>query len=159
MIEMIHNSFYESKSINQTLSKKFLQHCLAFPENSFIFVTPNTLFKRSEHSFQSSKLLQNHFLRSSLYPSFDLNSFERFASLSQKMVSTQLLKNLQKSQKCPFQTLKTFDFELIVASKRFPEKVDLKTIERFFSFQLCRPKICKNLKNGIFKGSQHSVLT
>ena len=83
----------------------------------------NALFKRLQNSFMSSRLLQNHFLWSFSWPNFDLNSFERFASLSQKTVSTSPLKNLKKTEKCPFQTLKTFDFELIVASKRFPEKV------------------------------------
>ena len=37
---------------------------------------------------------------------FDLNNFERFASLPQKMVLILLLKNLEKTEKCPFQTLR-----------------------------------------------------
>ena len=58
----------------------------------------NALFKRSEHSVFSWKYLSNHFLRSFLWPNFDLNSFERFALLSQKMVSTSSLKNLQTAE-------------------------------------------------------------
>ena len=39
---------------------------------------------------------------------FDLNSFERFALLSKKTRSTLLLTNLQKTEKCSFQTLRTW---------------------------------------------------
>ena len=65
------------------------------------------------------KLLQNHFLRSFLWPNFDLNSFECFVSLSQKMVSNSSFKNQQKTEKCSFQTFWTFVFDLKVPPKPF----------------------------------------
>ena len=42
----------------------------------------NALFKRSEHSFLSSRWLQDRFLRSFLWPNFDLNKIWCFAWLS-----------------------------------------------------------------------------
>ena len=72
---------------------------------------------RTLHSFLSSRLLQNHFLRRFLWPNFDLNSFESFVSLYQKTVSTLLLKNLQKIKKWHSQMFTTFAFDLKVASK------------------------------------------
>ena len=45
------------------------------------------------------------------------NSFQSFASLSQKTVSTLSLKNLQKTEKCQFPRFRTFVFQLKVASK------------------------------------------
>ena len=76
----------------------------------------NTLFKCSEHSFLSSRYLQNHLLRSFLWPNSDLKSVEHFASLSHKMVSTSSLNNLPKTKKCSFQVLRTFAFELKVST-------------------------------------------
>ena len=64
----------------------------------------NAFFKCSEHSFLSSKKLQNHFLRSFLWPNFDLITFEHFASLSQKMVSILSLKNFRETE-WSFETL------------------------------------------------------
>ena len=83
----------------------------------------NYFFKHSEHLFFSSRQLQNHFLRSFLWPNFDLNSLERFTSLFQKMISTSSLKNLQKTEKCSIQTLTTFVFEPKVTSKPFSKKL------------------------------------
>ena len=54
-------------------------------------------------------------------PNFNFNSLERFASLSQKMVSTSSLKSFRKIEKCPFQTFTAFVFEPKVASKPFPK--------------------------------------
>ena len=85
----------------------------------------NALDKRTKHWLLSFRRLQNHFLRSFLWPNFDLNCFERFAWLFQKMVSTLPLKNLQKTEECPFQMLRTFVFELKVASKPFSEMLNL----------------------------------
>ena len=51
------------------------------------------------------------------------NNFERFASLSKKMVSASSLKIFKKSEKCPFQTFRTFIIELQVASKLFSKKL------------------------------------
>ena len=72
----------------------------------------------------SARFLQTHFVRSFLWQNFDLNSLERFAILSQQTLSTSLLKNLQKTGKCYFQTLTTFVFEPKVArhcsSKKLP---------------------------------------
>ena len=60
--------------------------------------------------FLSSRSIQKHFLRTLLWPSFDLNRFERFALPSQKMLSTSSLKNLQIPEYRCFETLRTFDF-------------------------------------------------
>ena len=46
-------------------------------------------------------------------------------SLSQKTVSASSLKNLEKSEKSPFETLRKFVFELKVASKSFPKKLPM----------------------------------
>ena len=43
------------------------------------------------------KVPWKYFLRSFLWPNFDLNTLERFASFSQKTVSVLSLKNLQKN--------------------------------------------------------------
>ena len=85
----------------------------------------NESFKHTQHPFLSLKYLQNHFLRNFVWANFDLNSFERFASLSLKVISTWSCRNLQKTVKCPFQRLTTFVFEVKVASKTFSTKVSM----------------------------------
>ena len=77
----------------------------------------NALSKRSEHSFLRSRYLQSHFLRSFPWPNFDLNSFEHFASLFQKMVSTSPIKNLQKTKKMQFSNADNIEHK--EASKAF----------------------------------------
>ena len=54
---------------------------------------------------------------------FDLNRSERFVSLFQNMVTASSLKNLQKTEKYLFHTLRTFVFQLKVASKPFSKKL------------------------------------
>ena len=49
-------------------------------------------------------------------------SFQSIISLFHKTVSTSSLKNLKKSEKFYFQTLKTFVFGLKVASKQISKK-------------------------------------
>ena len=78
-----------------------------------------SLSESSEHLFLISRSLQNHFLKSFLWPTLNLIGLEVSVLLSQKMVSTLLLTNLQKTEKCPFQTLRTFVLELKVPSKVF----------------------------------------
>ena len=85
----------------------------------------NESFKHMQHPFLSLKYLQNHFLRNFVWANFDLNSFERFASLSLKVISTWSCRNLQKTVKCPFQRLTTFVFEIKVASKTFSKKLSM----------------------------------
>ena len=82
-----------------------------------------SLSKLSEHSFLISSSLQNLFLKSFLWPALNLIGLQVSALLSQKTVSTLLLKNLQKTEKCPFQTLRTFVLELKVPSKPFSKKL------------------------------------
>ena len=124
------------------------------------------LLKCSHNPFLRSRYLQNHFIRRFLWP----NSFERFGSLSQEMVSTSSLKNLQKTEKRPFQTLKTFVFELEVASKWFSKKLPVTKFrfKMFWTFCLTFPengfnfltaKISKRLKNDQFKRSQNLLLS
>ena len=79
----------------------------------------NTIFKCSEHWLLTLRKLQKLFLKCFLWTTVNLNSFEHFTFLSQKMVSTLSLKNLQKSGKYHFQTLKYSFFYLKVAGKLF----------------------------------------
>ena len=62
----------------------------------------NALLKRSEQSVFSWTYLYNLFLRSFLRLNFDLNNFERFASLSRKMVPTSSPKIVKKNWKMTF---------------------------------------------------------
>ena len=97
----------------------------------------NALLKHLQHSFLSTRYFQNPFLRCFLRPNFDLNSFERFASLSQKTVSTSPLKNFQITEKYPFETLTTFVFELSVISKPFYVKLPMTKFWFRKSLMLC----------------------
>ena len=63
------------------------------------------------------------FFKKFLMTNFEFNGLEGFVSHSQKTVSFSSLKNLQKSEKFPFQMLKTFFSELKVASKPFSKKL------------------------------------
>ena len=72
-------------------------------------------------------------------PSFGLNNFECFISLSQKMVLTLPLENLQKKpEKCHFQRFTTFGFNLMVISKPFSKTLPMKNFE-FKKFLICLP--------------------
>ena len=62
------------------------------------------------------------FLKISQQSRLYAKNFHSIISLFQKMASTSSLKNLQETEKCPFQTLRTFGFELKVASKPFSKK-------------------------------------
>ena len=68
------------------------------------------LSKCSEHSFLILRWLLNRFSKSFPWPTLNLIGLQVSISLSQKAVSTLLLKNLQKTEKCPFQTLRTYSF-------------------------------------------------
>ena len=89
--------------------------CLTFPENSFNFVTQK-FAKRSKSPFPNahnipfltSRQLQNYYVKCFLWLTLNLNSFDCFASLSQKTVSISSLKNLQKIEKCHFKMLGSF---------------------------------------------------
>ena len=83
----------------------------------------NAFFKRLQHLFLSSRLLQNHSLRSFLWSNFDLNSFVTLCITFPENSFNFVTQTLQKTEKCPFQTLRTFVFKLKVASKPFPEKL------------------------------------
>ena len=120
--------FYEG-SYNQILISIVLNALPHFPRNRFQLCHSktckklnNALLKHSQYSFWRSRYLQNSFLRSFLWPKFDLNSVERFASLCQKIIWTLSLKNLQKTGKWNFQTLWTFVFEFQVVPTGFPKK-------------------------------------
>ena len=104
--------------------------------------------------------LYNYFLKFLLKPNFDLNSFERFASLSQKTLSTSLLKKFQKSEKYHFQTLRKIVFHLKVASKPISKKLPMTKFgfEQFStlclgfpesSFNFVIQKFAQKLKNTI----------
>ena len=123
-------SIFEEGSYDQICFKLFLMFYLTFPENGFNFITKKLQkhwkfpFPNAQtNSFLTWGLLKNHLLKSSLWPNSNLIGLEFNFLLSQKMVSTSLLKNLQKTEKCPFQALKTFVLELTVASKPFSKKL------------------------------------
>ena len=86
----------------------FPSKCFQLPYSKICKKLENAIFKRSQHSFLSPKLLDIALLRSYLSANFDLSSLERFALLSQKIISTWSIKNLEKTEKCAFQTLTTF---------------------------------------------------
>ena len=97
----------------------------------------NEAFKHIQHSFWSLRYLQNHFSRNFVWANFDLNSFERFASLSLKVISTWSCRNLQKTVKCPFQRLTTFVFEVKVASNTFSKKLLMSNFLFKYIWALC----------------------
>ena len=92
------------------LFSKFLQKWFKLWQWKIDKKPKNSLFKRSEHSFLISRYLQNHFLRSFLWPNSDLNSVEHFTSLSHKIVSTSSLNNLPKTKKILFPSAKKILF-------------------------------------------------
>ena len=80
-----------------------------FPRKSFQFCQlkickklKKAIFKCPQYLLLSSRKLQNHFLRIFLWSNYDLNNFQHFTSLSQKMVSTSSIKNLERTKKCYF---------------------------------------------------------
>ena len=92
-----------------------------FPRKRFQLV--NQKFAKTEKCQKIQ--LYNYFLKFLLRPNFDSNSFERFPSLSQKTLSTSLLKKIQKSEKYHFQTRRKIVFHLKVASKSFSKKLPM----------------------------------
>ena len=139
-VQTLTKSTFELKVASKPFAKKipitklrlkyFWTLCVTFPQNGFNFVTQKLaknwkilFLKRSQHSFLRSGQLQNYLLKSFLWPNFDLNSLEHFASFSQKMISTSSLKNSQKTEKCSFKTLTTYIFELKAASKPFSKNL------------------------------------
>ena len=92
--------------------------------------------------FLRSQYFQNHFLRNVLSLNFDLNSFEHFASLFQKMASILPIKNFQKTKYCYFQTPTIIVLEFKEAPKAFSKKVPLTKFwfKQFFMFSLTFPE-------------------
>ena len=56
-------------------------------------------------------------------------SFWHFVLLAQEVVSTSSIKNLQKTKECHFEPLKTFAFDLKVASKLFSKMFSMSDFE------------------------------
>ena len=82
------------------------------------------------------------------------------------MVSTSSLKNWKKTENFLFQIPRTFVFHLKVASKPFSKKLPMNegflealSCFRRKQFQLRHSKICKKMKNAIFKRSEHLFLS
>ena len=69
------------------------------------------------------KIAPKPFSRKSIKPKSDLNSFERFASLSQKMISTSSLRYFQKTEEYPCEALITFVLKHKVSSRPFYKKL------------------------------------
>ena len=101
-------------------------------------------WKHSKHSKYSKILVtivysdqietEKHFLKTSQQSRIYGKNFRSIVSLLQKTVSTSSLKNLQKTEKCSFQTRRTFAFELEVASKPFSKMLPLNNdLESFLS--------------------------
>ena len=65
---------------------------------------------------------EKYFLKGSKQIRLYTKSFQSIASLSRKAVSPYSHKNLQKNEKCKFQRLRIFVFDLKVTSKLFSEK-------------------------------------
>ena len=118
------------------------------------------VFKQPQYWFLSSRSLENRFLKSFLWLNFDLNSVWFFDSLSQKMVLTLPLKNLQKTENCSFQTLRIVDFELKVASKTFSKKLPVTKFwfKLFLMFCLTFPENGLNFDNQKFAKKQKSTI-
>ena len=114
-------SFYKMLPITnfQNASPRFARKRLQFHHSKIRIKVKTTIFKLSEHLFLTYKHLENHFLNHLLWPTLDLNSFEDFYLLCQKMVSTLSLNNLEKSIKSHCQMFITFIFDLKVALKPF----------------------------------------
>ena len=124
--ECLEHSFWKLRYLERHFVKRFLlpifaltsfERLLNFPRKWFqlrhskIFKKlKNSLSQRSEHSFVSSRSLQNDFVRCFLWRNCELNSYECFASLSLNMIRISTLKNLQKTEKQSFPTLRTFAF-------------------------------------------------
>ena len=85
----------------------------------------NTVFKRPQYWFLSSRKLWNHFLRRFIWPSFNLKNFKHFALLFQNIVSISSLKNCKKLENLTSQMLRPFVFYLKVASKPFSKKLSM----------------------------------
>ena len=117
--------FSKKLRTKQTLCENFSQHCLEFPENCFNFVTQKfaknrkMLFQTLRTYVFEFKVAWKPFSKKLPMIKFYLNSFEHFASQSQKMVSTLSVKILQKTKKCYFQTPTILVLELKEASKPF----------------------------------------
>ena len=118
--------------------------CITFPGNGFNFITEKFTknwkmsYKRSEHSFLSSKYFENQFLKILVSPTLNSNDLGGSVFLSQKMISTSSLKNSQKLKNV-LETLRTFICDLKVASKPFSTKLlltkfCLKNFERLVPF-------------------------
>ena len=129
-------------------------------------------WKHSKHSKYSKILVtivysdqietEKHFLKTSQQSRIYGKNFRSIVSLLQKTVSTSLLKNLQKTEKCSFQTRRTFAFELKVVSKPFSKKRPMTKFWFKYFWTLCiifpengfnfiTQKFAKKLKNTLFK--------
>ena len=122
--------------------------CLTFQESGINFVTRK--FQKTEIFFQilrtfvfDLKVASEPFSNKLLCQTLNSNNLEGSVLLSQKTVSTSSHKNLQKTEKYSFQTLRTFVFELKVASKPFSKKTN-SFPENDFSF--VNQKFAKNRK-------------
>ena len=110
VIELKESSNPFSKKLPMTIFwfKQFLMFCLTFPQNDFNFVDQKfqklkiSLSKWKEHSHLISRSLQNHFLKSFLWPTLNLHCLEGSVSFSQKTVSTSSLKTVQKTENALF---------------------------------------------------------
>ena len=91
---------------------------------------------------------------------FDLNSLSRFVSLSQKMVSTTLIKNCKKLNISLFRCSE-YSFLISRSLQNHFLKNFLWPILTNFDkrFLLRYSKICKNLKNDLFRCSEYSFQT
>ena len=95
------------------------------------------------------------FLKSFLWPNFDLNSFDHFASLSQKMVSTSSLKNSckilsQQKLLCFLVTFSLLSKKFCSFLKYYPfffDAVTFHIIRVTGKIRSCQGKVCTYLQN------------
>ena len=99
--------------------------------------TERCSFQRLSKFVFQLKVASKPFFRKLRQPHFNFNSLERFASLSQTLVSTSSLKSLQITEKCYFQTITTLVFELKIASKPFSTNIPMTKLWFKWLWMLC----------------------
>ena len=117
-------------------------------------------FKPTQYLFLSSRKLQNPFPASFRWPNFDLITFEHIASLSQKLVSTSSLKNVQKIKNTIFKRPQHLFLSSSKLQNHFLRRFLLRNFDliSFWCFsllsQLRYSKIWKKSKKCLFQRSR-----
>ena len=138
---MLRTFVFELKVASKSISKKFpmtkfwlksfSMFCRTFPRNGLNFVTQR-LQKTENFPFQmlgtfvfDLKIASKLFSKKLPMTNLEFYSPWKLSLAFPEMVSISSLKNLRKTEKCLFQTLRTFVFEFKVASKPFSKKLPM----------------------------------